>query len=101
MITEVLWSLVFGAIVVEAIVNIVNNLEERNTCWKYWTALGVSIGLGLVISLNYSIDVFKLAGLEGTVPFIGAILTGLIISRGSNIVSDIVDRLNSWRASTN
>lgn len=99
MVTEILWSLVFGAIIVETIVNIIRNLEERNTCWKYWTALGVSIVTGLVVSLNYDIDVFKLVGLEGRVPMIGAILTGLIISRGSNIVSDVVDRLNSWRPS--
>ncbi len=101
MTTELLWSLVFAAIVVETIVNIIDNLDEGNTTWKYWTALGVSLAFGLVVSLNYDIDVFKLVGLEGRVPFVGAILTGLIISRGSNIVSDIVDRLNSWRSSTN
>lgn len=99
MVIEVLWSLVFGAIVVETIVNIIRNIEEGNSSWKYWTALGVSIALGLVVSLNYEIDVFTLVGLEGRLPFIGAILTGLIISRGSNIVSDTVDRLNSWRPS--
>jgi hypothetical protein len=94
---NILWSLVFGAIVVETIVNIIRNLKENNTTWKYWAALGVSLGLGLLVSINYDIDVFKLVGLEGKVPLIGAILTGLIISRGSNIVSDTVDRLNSWR----
>ena len=94
---NILWSLVFGAIIVETIVNIIKNLEEKNTNWKYWTALGASIVIGLVVSINYDIDVFTLVGLEGKVPIIGAILTGLIISRGSNIVSDVVDRLNSWR----
>jgi hypothetical protein len=96
---NVLWSLVFGAIIVETIVNIIRNLKEDNKSWKYWVALGASIVTGLVVSINYEIDVFTLVGLEGKVPIIGAILTGLIISRGSNIVSDTVDRLNSWRPS--
>ncbi len=101
--TDILWSLVFGAIVVETIVNIIRNIEVQpngfRSNWRYWTALGVSIALGLVVSLNYEIDVFTLVGLEGRVPFIGGVLTGLIISRGSNIVNDVVDRLNSWRPS--
>ncbi len=100
MTSEILWSLVFGAIVVETIVNIIDNIKEDDTSWKYWAALVASIVFGLVVSLNYDIDVFKLVGLEGRLPFVGAVLTGLIISRGSNVVSDIVDRLNSWRAST-
>lgn len=98
MISEALWSLVFAAIVVETIVNIIRNLDEGSVSWKYWTALGVSICLSLVVSINYDIDLFKLVGLEGRVPVIGMILTGLIVSRGSNIVSDLVDRLNAWRS---
>lgn len=97
--TSILWSLFFGAVVVETVVNIIRNIKDKNTNWKYWTALGVSMVLGLIVSLNYDIDIFKLAGLEGRVPFVGSILTGLIISRGSNIVNDVFDRLNSWRSS--
>ncbi len=100
---DVLWSLFFGAVVVETLVNIIRNLKvtadplEEGPGWVYWTALGVGIFLGLVIALNYNIDVFQLAGMEGQVPYVGAVLTGLIMSRGANIVNDLIDRLNSWR----
>lgn len=96
---QILWSLAYGAIVVEAIVNIIRNIEERNTSWKYWAALAIGLVIGLIVAINYDIDVFSLVGLEGRVPIIGAILTGLIISRGANIVSDIIGRLNAWKPS--
>jgi hypothetical protein len=95
---DILWSVIFGAIVVEAIVNIIQNVQERNASWQYWAALAGGVVVGLVVSINYDIDIFKLVGLAGKVPVVGAVLTGLIISRGSNMVSDIVGRLNSWKA---
>jgi hypothetical protein len=36
-------------------------------------------------------------GLQGNIPLIGTIVTGLIASRGSNIVADLVERINSWK----
>lgn len=101
MTVDILWSLVFGAIVVETVINIIKNLEEKNKSWKYWSARAGSIILGLVVAINYKIDVFTLVGLEGQVPIIGQILTGLIISRGSNVAHDVVDLLNSWRPKPN
>lgn len=103
MVASVLWTVIFSAIVVETIVNIIRNVgdvvnsEEDGPGKFYWIALGTSLVGGLIVSINYDVDLFKLAGMEGKVPVIGAILTGLIVSRGSNVVSDVVDRLNSWR----
>jgi len=96
--SDILWSVVYGAIVVEAIVNIVRQLQTKTTTWQYWASLALGIVVGLVVAINYDIDVFRLVGIEGKVPLVGAVLTGLIISRGANIVSDLVGRLNSWKA---
>jgi hypothetical protein len=95
--TDILWSLAYGAVAIEAIVNIVRNIQEKETCWKYWLALGISLVLGLLVAYTYDIDLFKLVGLEARLPLVGGILTGLIMSRGANIVSDIVGRLNAWK----
>jgi len=95
---NVLWSVVVVAIAVESLVNIVQNIQERNTSWKYWLSLAVGLIGGAVLSWNYHVDLFTLVGLQGEIPLIGTIVTGLIASRGSNIVSDIVARINSWKA---
>jgi len=95
--TDILWSLAYGAVAIEAIVNIIRNIQEKETCWKYWSALGLSLVLGVLVAYTYDIDLFKLVGLEARLPLVGGILTGLIMSRGANIVSDIVGRLNAWK----
>jgi hypothetical protein len=61
-------------------------------------ALALGLLAGPVVAWNWDIDVFKIMGLgDGRVPIIGAILTGLIMSRGGNLVQDLFDRLNSWK----
>lgn len=87
---EMFLPILYGAFVVEAIVNIVRSIEEKQKNWRYWTSLGLGLGLGVVVSLNYDLDFFTVLGLEGKVPIIGAVMTGLIVGRGSNFVSDLV-----------
>ena len=83
-------AVVYVAILVEGIVNIVRNIENRNTDWRYWVALFVAIGLAVFVSWNWNVDLFsKLLG-EGAVPYVGAVLTGLIASRGSNYAADLL-----------
>lgn len=94
---NVLWSVVVVALVVESLVNIVQNIQERNTSWKYWLALALGLVAGAGLAWNYNVDVFTLVGLEGNIPIIGTIVTGLLASRGSNIVADLVARINSWK----
>lgn len=94
------WALGLGSVVVEAIVNIVKNIEAKNSNWRYWASLGLGLVLGPVIAIAYDIDLFSVAGLEGRwdwVVYLGAFLTGIIMGRGGNVVQDIIDRLNSWR----
>lgn len=96
-------SVFYGALLVEAIVNIVRNVQavinkyEENPPVSYWIALVLGLIAGVIVSWNYDIDLFKLVGMEGRVPVIGSLLTGLIVSRGSNVVSDVIGRINSWK----
>lgn len=48
--------------------------------------------LGIILSLAAGLDAFTLVGINFAVPFIGQILTGLVISKGSNYVYDFITK---------
>lgn len=64
--------------------------------WKYLAALVT----GIVIAVNYQLDLFVLLGVEPLIPAIGTVLTGIIGSRGSNYLADIFQRIRSWKVAT-
>lgn len=49
-----------------------------------------SIILGISIAIIYKLDLPECFNLKSTVPYIGNILTGLLISRGSNYIYDVL-----------
>lgn len=49
--------------------------------------------IGVALCLAYGADALALLGFVAGVPFVGAVLTGLLISRGSNYLNDLVSRL--------
>lgn len=83
--------ILLSSILIEAVINIITNVKEEETSWKYWASLGLGLVLGVAVAVNWNIDFFSLVGFPpGRIPYLGAVLTGLIISRGSNYVSDLV-----------
>lgn len=59
---------------------------------RYIAAL---VGIGLAIA--YRADVLAMAGLVAWSPWVGYVITGIIIGRGSNYLHDLADR---WLAPT-
>lgn len=79
------------AVLIEGIVHIVQNIQEKETSWKYWASLILGIVISVLVAVNWNLDLFKMAGLpEGQIPYVGAVLTGIVLSRGSNYISDLV-----------
>lgn len=79
------------AIVVEALITYAKDIaQNKKLCWEYIA----SIILGVALALIYRIDLITLAlGIEGTIPYVGMVLTGILLSRGSNYVWDIWQRI--------
>lgn len=50
----------------------------------------VALAFGIVASVLYRVDLLAAVGLVSSVPFVGPVLTGLVIGRGSNYLNDIV-----------
>lgn len=56
--------------------------------------LGILI-LGILIALGSGIDLLALVGIPMQVPYLGMILTGILISRGSNYIHDLTNLISS------
>ena len=49
--------------------------------------------LSTIVCLLYNADLLAVLGYPALVPYVGTVLTGLVIGRGSNYVNDLVSRL--------
>ena len=88
---ETLAIFVLAAVFMEGIINIIDSVKEKETSWKYWASLVGGIALSILIAYNWNLNLFKMVGFpEGNVPLVGVILTGFIISRGSNYIADLL-----------
>lgn len=60
------------------------------------TRVGTII-VGLYLSFAYNVDLLAVLGLKDHIPYSGYILTGILISRGSNFVHDLLTRIGTFR----
>ena len=78
------------AVIVEGIISYISMIITEK---KIHYEVIASIGLGITIALSYGIDLFKMINIKTTIPYIGCILTGILISRGSNYVYDLQKKI--------
>ncbi|WP_332856804.1 hypothetical protein [Clostridium paraputrificum] len=51
--------------------------------------------VSMLIVFGTRLDMLSLLGIETVIPFLGVILTGILISRGSNFIHDLLVRLSN------
>jgi len=79
------------AILVEGIITYFVSDPEKPQPWlKY-----VSAGLGILVSVLYNLDLLAAFGIVSTIPFVGSVLTGFIVGRGSNYLNDIISKIRA------
>lgn len=83
-------QLITVAILVEAIWE---NIKMVYQSGKVSVSMIGSLVISILICTLTSIDIFPLIGLTINVPIVGSILTGIIVSRGANFVSDLFTKL--------
>ena len=83
------------AIIVEAFVEYGKSIGNAfaDGQWKTAVTQLVAAALGVLICLATGADLFAVIGVAFANPMLGVVLTGIIISRGANYVSDFVKRL--------
>lgn len=83
-------QLVIVAILVEAI------WENCKMIWqkgKFSISMLGSLIVSIAVCVLTNADIFPIVGLNITIPFIGSVLTGIVVSRGANAVSDLFTKL--------
>ncbi len=88
---ETLTTITVLAVVVEFATEVIKNLipPVRKEFSKV-----VAIILGVVLCLSTGTGILNLFGLAASYPLADYLVSGLIISRGSNIIHDLVAQLN-------
>ena len=89
-----IFKLIVVAILVEAI------WENLKMVWDNGKASIDRIGalvFGILICVLTGIDIFPIVSIPIAVPFVGNILTGIIVSRGANFVHDLFEKINAYK----
>lgn len=86
------YALLFLAIVIEAVITYGRTLfVDRRFQWQIAAAMLLGVGCALA----FGVDLFAVAGVPAAVPYVGQVLTGILLSRGSNYVFDLIGKLTT------
>lgn len=94
---EKLIMLVVVAIIAESVWETLKmTWQDGKLCIDRIGALVVS----MLIVFGTRLDILALLGIETVIPFLGIILTGVLISRGSNFIHDLLVKLSNKNTET-
>lgn len=86
-------AFIAASIVVEALISYANIIVKKRVKWKMIFA----IIIGCILAVDLRLDIFSMLEIDEMNSIIGTLMTGVIISRGSNYVYDLYDRLTNWK----
>lgn len=84
-------QLVIIAILVEAIWENIKMIYQNK---KLSVSMIGSLIISIIICCIANVDVFPMIGFKMSIPVVGSIFTGIICSRGANLVSDLFSKIN-------
>ncbi len=88
-----LTQLTLVAFLVESLIQTFKPLYDKEKGWNKSTLL--ALGVGILVSVATGFDLFELLGIEVQFPYVGSVLTGILASRGSNFLHDILKFVES------
>ncbi len=91
-----MYSIIVMSILIEAVITYTKTLViEKNIQWQIIAAVVLSVA----VCLLYGLDIPALVGIKSPVPYVGSIITGILVSRGSNYIYDLIKTLTSKKKS--
>lgn len=83
-------GLISFAVLIEGIITYINQFFINGSfCWEMF----ISICLGIIVAISYNLDLPEYFNIKSRVPYVGCVLTGILISRGSNYLYDLICKL--------
>ena len=88
------------AVVVEALVEYGKSIGKAllNSGWQTAVTQLCAIAVAVVLCFAAGGNLFTAVGITFAWPWLGVVLTGVLISRGANFVSDFVKKLQARKA---
>lgn len=80
---------IFMAVFIEGITTYIKSAMVDNC---FTIGIIISIIVSIMISICYEIDIPKQFGISSKIPYIGSIISGLLIARGSNYLYDFITK---------
>ncbi len=79
------------AILIEGIITYINQFfVQESFCWQ----MIFSLILGITVAVAYKLDLPAYLNLKSEIPYIGCVLTGVLLSRGANYIFDVLGKLS-------
>ena len=90
------YSLLFMAIIIEALITYGRTVfVDKRIQWQVLA----SMLLGVICAISFEVDLFATAGVHASVPYVGMVLTGILLSRGSNYLFDLLGTITNLKVS--
>lgn len=89
---ENLTTLIVAGILTEGVTEVFKQIRQDGKINK---TMLMSILVGEGVAFATQLDIIKMLGFETVIPFFGIAVTGLLISRGSNYIADLVTKLTN------
>ncbi len=90
---EPVYVIGLAAMLVEALVQVIKGFVPNGISTPHWLWPLVSTVLGVALCVLARVDAVGALGLPLASPFVGEVITGVLISRGSNFEHDLWDHL--------
>lgn len=59
-----------------------------------------ALAVGLLLSIATGADILSYVGISSKIPYVGSILTGILISRGANFMHDLLASVSNMHQNT-
>lgn len=77
-------------VLVEFVVEIIKSVIDNGKVNKN---VVLSLAIGILIAFTTQIDTLELLNIPAYIPYVGVVISGILVSRGSNIVHSLMEKL--------